>query len=263
MLVDGPACRLYAEVQGGGEPVTVFAHGLASSSADLRALASFVPGTRVLFDFRGHGRSESPPPGAGYDHPAMREDLDAIIGRFAATRALGVSMGAGAILSLLCEEPDRLARAVVVMLPRIDDPCPDAPGTIGFAEQIEAEPLAGIADALLALPHLQPLLTREPRWRSHIREQIMRVNVAGVPHALRAYATGRPPVADPALLEKVAIPVLVAGHEGDPNHPATVSRRLGDLLPNATVRIWEDDFAMMLDDLDAFGAMAGAFLSAP
>lgn len=261
MLVDGPACRLHVDVLGEGDPVTVFAHGLASSSEDLRALAAYVAGTVVLFDWRGHGRSDVPPPEAGYDHHAVREDLQSVAERFGATRALGVSMGAGAIMNLLCDDPGRFARAVLVMPSRLDDPCPDVEGTLRFADQIASEPLAHVADALLGLPDLKPLLTREPRWREHMRAQLLRINTRGVPHALRAYATGPPPVPDPACLGRVTTPLLVAAHEKDPNHPAEVARRIGALAPNATVRIWDEDFAMMLDDLDEFGALAGAFLA--
>ena len=67
-MIDGPDCSLWVETEGSGQPVTVFAHGVTSSVAELQPLAARAPGTRVLFDFRGHGRSESPPEAAGYDH---------------------------------------------------------------------------------------------------------------------------------------------------------------------------------------------------
>ncbi|HEX9713813.1 MAG TPA: alpha/beta hydrolase [Actinomycetota bacterium] len=260
-LVDGPACRLWVELLGEGEPVTVFVHGLSSTSEDLRALAAAVPGTRVLFDWRGHGRSDSPPPEAGYDHAAVAADLDAVAARSRATHAVGVSMGANAILRILCADPARFERAVLVMTSRLDDPAPDIEGTLHYAEHIETEPLEQLADGLLELPEVQMLIAREPRWREHIRAQLLRINPEGVPHALRAYATGEPPLSDPSCLGQVTTPLLVAGHERDPNHPAAVSRRIAELAPNATVRIWSDDFAMMLDDLEAFQAMVAAFLA--
>ena len=46
---------------GAGSPVTVFAHGLAAGIADTRPLGSAVAGTRVFFQFRGHGGSDAPP----------------------------------------------------------------------------------------------------------------------------------------------------------------------------------------------------------
>jgi len=260
-FLDGPACRLWVAVLGAGDPVTIFVHGLSSSSEDLRALAGYVEGTRVLFDWRGHGRSESPPPEDGYDHAAVVADLDAVATRYGATQAVGVSMGANALLQMLCVDPTRFARATLIMPSRLDEPCPDPLGSMRFADQIASMPLDQIADNLMNIAEVQALVTREPRWRAHIREQLLRINPAGVPHAVRAYAMGEAPVPDPSCLRKVTTPLFVAGHEKDANHPASVSRRIGALAPNARVKIWDEDFAMMLDDLDAFGAMVASFLA--
>ena len=51
---------LFCEVEGAGEPVTVFAHGLTNNRNELAAFTPLLPGTKVRFDFRGHGRSSSP-----------------------------------------------------------------------------------------------------------------------------------------------------------------------------------------------------------
>ncbi|TMK22969.1 MAG: alpha/beta hydrolase, partial [Actinobacteria bacterium] len=106
-LVDGPDCRLNVEVTGEGDPVTVFAHGITSSLQEIAAFGWRTRGTRVMFDFRGHGLSESPPAETGYDTPCMRRDLEFVADAYGATRALGVSMGAGALLNLLADRPDR------------------------------------------------------------------------------------------------------------------------------------------------------------
>src|SRR5437763_14276987 len=91
-MIDGPDCGLWVEVVGSGDPVTVFAHGVTSSIAELEPLAARAPGTRVLFDFRGHGRSESPPEEAGYDHAAMPRDLKHVADPYDATQRCGISM---------------------------------------------------------------------------------------------------------------------------------------------------------------------------
>ena len=46
-------------VFGTGDPVTVFAHGLAGSVSETKPLAMPLKGTRVLFNFRGHGGSDA------------------------------------------------------------------------------------------------------------------------------------------------------------------------------------------------------------
>ena len=58
---------LFCDVDGEGEPVTVLAHGLTNNRNELAAFTPFVPGTKVRFDFRGHGRSGSPPTGYRFE----------------------------------------------------------------------------------------------------------------------------------------------------------------------------------------------------
>ena len=258
--IDGPAGRLWIEHVGEGAPVTVFAHGLGSSSADLRRMAERTTGTSVLFDFRGHGASDAPPPEAGYDHVALAADLHAVADHAGATVALGVSMGAGAILRILTEEPDRFERNVFVIPSRIDDPCPDVPGTLRMADELEREPIEQVADRMMDNDIIRHMIERDPHWATQIRGQLLRMNNVGVPRAFRAYATGAPPVDDPEVLRRVQAPALIASNIGDPNHPLGVSQRLASLFPRAELRTFED-FAMFIDALDDFAHVVSAFLT--
>jgi len=260
-LIDGPACDLWIETVGEGAPVTVVAHGLASSSRDLLPLAQRLPGTTVLLDLRGHGRSDSPSEDVGYDHLAMRADVEHVANRCGATHALGVSLGAGAIMNLLGDHPDRFERIVFVIPSRIDEPCDDVEGTFAMADLIERKPLEEMADEMLAMPALAGLLERHPGWRTQIRGQLLAMNPVGVPRAYRAYAFGRPPLDDAERLRHVRAPVLIAANANDPAHPVEVSRRLAALLPNAELDVYTEDFAMFIDDLDRFAARAAAFLT--
>jgi 3-oxoadipate enol-lactonase len=264
VLIDGPDGRLWVERQGEGDPVTVVAHGITSSSEELAPLVTAVPGTRVLFDFRGHGRSEAPPEAAGYDYPAMRRDLAFVADRFGATRAFGASMGAGAILAILAEEPERFERVVLFIPARIDEPAPPATARSypALADLLERYPLEEVARRHLAAPEMQPLLAARPGWRSLVERRVLRMNATGVPRALRAFADGPPPVADAEALRRVRAPALILAHEGDPIHPAEVARRLAELLPNATLRVWDEPLAM-LDDPAAFASLVADFLGAP
>src|SRR3954468_6809679 len=103
---DVPVVELEGEdieylVTGSGEPVTVFAHGLSGSIAETRPLGSGVAGSRVFFHFRGHGESSSPPGAWSYDD--IGAELLAVADHFGARRALGASMGAGAILNVVAK----------------------------------------------------------------------------------------------------------------------------------------------------------------
>ncbi|MGZ4129186.1 MAG: alpha/beta fold hydrolase [Actinomycetota bacterium] len=259
-MIDGPDCALYVEVLGSGTPVTVFAHGVTSSTAELEPLAARAPGTRVLFDFRGHGRSESPPEAAGYNHQAMRKDLEDVADRYGATQAFGISMGAGALMSILADDPDRFERLVFFIPASIDGPNEGSPTVFpALAHMLEAHPLEEIVARTIDAPAQAPLFAARPYWRELWRARILRMNGTGVPRALRAYVSGSYPVADAEALRRVRAPALILGHESDPIHDARVARRLADLHPNATLHLWPEPLAMY-DDIDAFATEIGEFL---
>jgi pimeloyl-ACP methyl ester carboxylesterase len=259
-LLEGPDCRLWIERLGDGVPVSVWAHGLTGSVDELRPLATHTAGTRVVMDLRGHGDSESPPESAGYDHPAMRTDVEAVADAVGATRAFGISTGAGAILNLLADRPDRFERVGLFLPASIDQPNESAAGLFPpLALQLEQMPLAQLAHQQETMDN--PLFDARPYWRQLVRERTLRMNATGVPRALRAYVTGRPPVRDADLLRRVTAPVLILAHENDPVHDVVHARRLASLLPNARLEVWPETLGMY-DDLDAFAALIGEFMSA-
>src|SRR4249920_4251796 len=94
LALDGT--RLHVAVDGAGEPVTVFAHGLTNSCNELAAFTPMAPGRKIRFCFRGHGHSGTPEPG-GYRFQDFAADLDAVARAYDATCAVGTSLGAGAI----------------------------------------------------------------------------------------------------------------------------------------------------------------------
>jgi 3-oxoadipate enol-lactonase len=261
-MIEGPDCGLWVEVLGEGPPVTIFTHGVTSSIAELEPLASRAHGTRVLLDFRGHGRSESPPEEAGYDHEAMRRDLESVAGRYEATQALGVSMGAGAIMSILEDDPDRFDRLVFFLPASLDAANQGPPYAFpALAHLLETLPLEEVVAQTIDDPGQAPLFERRPYWRELWRERIMHMNSTGVPRALRAYMSGDHPVRDAEVLRAVTAPSLILGHEGDPIHDAGIARRMAELLPNARLHIWPEPLEMY-DDLDAFAEEIGEFLGA-
>ena len=111
---------LYCEVDGEGEPVTVVAHGLTNNRNELAAFTPYVPGTKVRFDFRGHGRSSSP--ATGFRFEDFARDVDAVASAYGATVAIGTSLGAGAIGNLVCRVPDRFERMVWLLPAGLDLP---------------------------------------------------------------------------------------------------------------------------------------------
>lgn len=216
-----------AAVVGSGAPVTVLAHGIGGSAAETRPLAARLRGTRVLVEFRGHGRSAALPGGWHYD--LLAHDLAAVADATGASRAVGLSLGSGALLRLLLAQPDRFERLAFVLPAAIDDQRAD--GATLRLERLGAAIDGGDVDAVAAM-----LLEEVPAASRNRR---------GVPLLLRRRAAAmveRPspqplfadrPVHDVADLQRVTAPALVVGQEGDPLHRLDVAEDLVRALPSA------------------------------
>ncbi|MCA1830788.1 MAG: alpha/beta hydrolase [Actinobacteria bacterium] len=258
MNVDGPDCVLNVELLGDGEPVTLFAHGITGSTHELAPIAARVSGTRALMDFRGHGKSDAPPEDTGYDHPSMRRDLAFVADHSGARNVVALSMGAGATLNLLADEPDRFDRIVLISPASIDGPNRAAAGLfLELARRLENDPVDDVI--AWSLGGAESLLERRPKWRDEIIARTRRMQRVGTSRALRAYVHGRPPLADASALGRVRAPVLILAHRGDLIHDVAIAERLGDLFPNATVKVWDEPLAMF-DDPDALGDVVEDFL---
>jgi 3-oxoadipate enol-lactonase len=260
-LIDGPECRLYVETIGEGAPVTIFAHGVTSSVEELRPFARYVPGTRVLFDLRGHGRSDARA-NLAYDNAAMTRDLLFLADEFGATQAWGTSMGAGALMAALGAQPDRFARVAFFIPACIDEM--NAAAIELFPREaalLERFPVEELAERAMTSDAYAPLFAARPYWRDLVRKRFLRMNSTGVPATLRAFVNGGPPLSDRTVLRAVRAPALVLSHEGDPIHPASVARELAAALGNGAARIWPETLAMY-DDIDATAREVGEFFSA-
>ena len=121
--LDGPNTSLEFITTGSGSPATVFAHGLTGTIETTRPFGSGVKGSRTFINFRGHGPPAAPE--TSWTYAALADELSAVADRVGATQALGVSMGAGALCSLLAHTPLRFERLVFVMPAVLDRPRTD------------------------------------------------------------------------------------------------------------------------------------------
>ena len=231
---------------GAGRPVTVFAHGLGETRATSRPLGSGLPGTRVHFDFRGHGDALVPlgaggPDGAAgtvpeWGYPALAADLRAVADATGASRAVGTSMGAAALLHLLAATPDRFERLVFFLPAALDTVRPEGRARLeelaGLVDGGDPEPLAA---ALLAY---LPAAVRTSRVAAvHSRGSAAQLAGTQVSAVMRALAAA-PPLKDLAVLRAVRAPALVIGQEGDEVHQAVVAHRLAAALPAGRLEIF-------------------------
>jgi pimeloyl-ACP methyl ester carboxylesterase len=219
---------LHVEVDGSGEPVTVFAHGLTNSCRELAPFTPSLAGTSVRFCFRGHGHSSAPP--AGYRFSDLASDLDLVATSYGATNAVGTSLGAGAIMKLVEADPDRFDRIVMLLPASLDVPFPDPARFDAIADVLERHPRDEAIERILAMT---PQRYERAPWLRELDLLLWAdLNTTGVARAIRE-VTRDVSISDRELLRKVDVPVLLICRAGDALHPAELGRVLHELLPRS------------------------------
>jgi pimeloyl-ACP methyl ester carboxylesterase len=219
---------LHVEIDGAGEPVTIFAHGLTNSCRELAPFTPSLAGTAVRFCFRGHGHSSAPD--HGYRFADLASDLDGVARAFGARNAVGTSLGAGAIMSLLEHDPIRFDRIVMLLPASLDAPFRNPERFDAIADLLEAYPKDEAIERILEMSRER--YERAP-WLRQIDLLLWEdMNPGGVARAIRE-VTRDISISDRELLGKVDAPVLLICREGDAIHPAELGRILHELLPNS------------------------------
>lgn len=206
------------------------AHGLGASVAETRPLVSGVPGTKVFLEAPGHGRALVGEPG----YQAIADALLDLADVHGATQALGVSLGAGALLRLLAQQPSRFARVVLYLPAALDRTsqaavrraacleaalqCSDVPAVAGF---VRDELPAGVTGASV---------------EAYVASRTAFLLASDLVPLLRALPTQRP-VPDRAQLRAVDAEVLVVAEEDDPVHPLQVAAEIVGALPRARLEV--------------------------
>ena len=170
-------------------------------------------------------------------------------------------MGAGALLALLAETPDRFERVVLVLPGAIDRPRGDAATArlAAMAELVERGDVEGLA-ALLSAEQPEAVRAR-PDAAVWTRRQAKRLVGTPVGAALRAVPSMYP-LRDRAVLSAVRCPVLVVGQEADATHPASVGWELGRLFPRVQVRVLPPG-GVLWSHRSEVRALVSGFLNAP
>ncbi len=233
-LIDGPVGQLHHVVTGDGDPTTVFVPGLAQSIADTRPFGSAVAGTRVFVDLRGHGGSQAPASVDGWTYEGLAADVRVVADAVGATRALGVSLGAGALLRLLADEPARFDR-VVLALPgpiAVERDAALLARTDDLADAVEANDPIAIGAALM---RMQP---EAARGRSDVRLWARRhaadLGGSAVSGALR-HLPRQQVLPSLDALSGVTASVLVLAQRDDDVHPVAAAEALAAAIPG---RAW-------------------------
>jgi len=243
---------------GSGRPVTVFAHGLAGGIAETRPLGSGVHGRRIFFQFRGHGRSASPP--GRWTYLDLARDLRAVADLYGATRALGVSLGAGALCRLLADNPNRFDRAVIFLPAVLDQPHPTR-SSARLADLLAALDSGDAAEVAEVVAQEVPAQLRNtPAVWAYLRQRIEQLMRDGLAEGLTELPA-QTAITDRTALGEVTAPTLVIGCRGDDVHPVDVAEQLAAALPNATLHVYDRPGVVWTERADLRERIAG-FLNA-
>lgn len=165
----------------------------------------------------------------------LAADLRAVADEHRATQALGVSLGAGTLLRLLAETPDRFTRVVLFLPASLDT--------------LHPGPVRRSADLLAALQS-DDLRALEQTVRAELPADLAPEAVAVYVAARASYLRGcdlvpllralegMVPVPDRAALGVVTAEVLVLAQEQDPVHPVEVAREIAAALPRGRLEVF-------------------------
>jgi pimeloyl-ACP methyl ester carboxylesterase len=209
--------RIHYQRTGAGRPTLVFAHGLTDSGRCWLPVAEPLAADYeiVLYDARGHGRSEAPEHGYTYD--LLAEDMAGLIRGLGLDRpvVIGHSMGAATAGLAAARYPD-LARAIV-----LEDPPTsmrfESAESAAHAAQWRADLIADKArspEELIAKGHAQ-----SPKWSEAELGPWAEAKQQVSPHTLDIVRAPGTPWYE--LIEQVECPVLLV--TGNPAAGAIVS----------------------------------------
>ena len=226
-LTDGLVQGVEYTVLGSGAPVTLFAHGLGGGRSETRPLAAKAPGTRVLLSFRGHGGSDALVD--GWDYDVLADDLRAVADHVEATACVGLSLGGGALLRVLRDDPQRFDRLAFVLPAALDSTRADG-ATLRLRSLGHAIDRGDAEEATeLLMAEVPPAL----RERRGVRLLLARRAADLVQRPAPVPRREDRPLSDRSVLSRITAPTLIIGQAGDPLHPLALAEELAGLLPHA------------------------------
>jgi pimeloyl-ACP methyl ester carboxylesterase len=196
--VDSGGLRLYYGVSGSGPPVLWHTGGCGDSTMwETAGYIAALPGYRhLLFDHRGHGRSEAPPTIAGHRMSCYVDDVIAVLDDAGIERAVlvGYSMGGRVAYAVAGSHPRRLGG--VIGLDSVPDRVEKPAELRSDAGKVMAEGTRAVIQEM-ADGETEP----PPPW---LLEHLCTTDAATFAGAFEAYATA-PPFWPP---DRITVPTL-------------------------------------------------------
>ena len=247
-LGSGPLARW--KVLGRGDPVTLVVHGLGATEGEARIPAAGLPGTRVVVTLPGHGSAPDPDP-EFWDYERVAADVRAVADEVGASRAVGVSLGAGALTRLAAADPGRFDR-LALLLPAALDELRDERTRAVFGDLAEAVDGAREDGGRRLRALVAADLPAGVEVGDHVEQRVQAL--LRLREALRRMPDQRV-VADASALAEVRSTALVVGGSGDPMHPAEVAEATVAALPDARLEIFPSPAPMLTHRRDLRAAL--------
>lgn len=239
------------KAHGSGAPVTLVVHGLGATEGEARIPASGLRGTRVVATLPGHGDAADPPPDY-WDYGRVAADVLALADEVSATRAVGVSLGAGALTRLVAEHPDRFERLALLLPATLDRPR-GVPAQWSFERLADAVDSAGADDGA----RLRELIAADVPNGADVGDYVAQRAAAlmRLGPALRALPE-QAVVSDAAVLARVGSDVLVVGATDDPLHPAEAAKDVAAAFPRGRLELFPSAAPMLTHRRELRGLLA-------
>lgn len=215
---------------GSGSPVTLVAHGLGATDGEARLPASGLPGTRVVVTFGSHGDAPPAPPGY-WDYGVLAGELRTVADEVGARRAVGVSIGAGALVRLAAEDPARFTQLALLQPAALTGR--RSPESVRALRRLAAAVDAGDRAQLRRL-----VSDGMPTCCGDVGDYLDRradalLRLGDALHAVQDQV----PLSSTAQLAAVTARVLVVTGVGDPMHPETVATATAAAFPDSELHV--------------------------
>ena len=215
---------IYYESHGIGFPL-VFAYGIGGNTTEwepqIPAFSQFY--RFIVWDPRGHAKSESPPSVDHYTQEIFAQDLEGLLDHLGIEQAYvgGLSMGGGIATRFTILHPQRVAALLIIdsfSASGLETP----PENRRMREEIirltETEGMLAVAEySMKNNPNISRTAALGKEQEHRIRQMYLALNPVGYAHSTRMILNA---VFDASLLEEIEVPTLVLAGQEDGALPA-------------------------------------------
>jgi pimeloyl-ACP methyl ester carboxylesterase len=257
--------ELYYEDHGSGPPM-LWAHGLGQNLSDWNELVVFFKDRYrvIIYDARGHGRSQILEHEEGYSQALMIDDMLALINALAIDKVIvgGHSMGANVALNFALRYPDRCLGLIPIAIGTgSSDPEHWKRYWGKLADSAEQQGIEAYVAALKETPAWDRALSH-PRIGERVTRSESANSGQAIANIIRGIQRKRPSVYQlQSKLETLTVPTLVIYSEGD-SPVVECSQFLTKCIPESTLKIISaTSHWTQLEEAEEFHRVVDKFIS--